>query len=447
MAGFLLVGYLCMKRTFAYLGVPPLFVGEIVLGTFLLLKPRVALGTWAASLLRSSPLNALGLALLAFVLYGTWQVGRGVTGGHPVVDTLKYFVFNYYPVYVFLGLWIALHEPDRLRRLVRAIAWCNGIYGLLYIVALRHVAALLPGTEQPLFSPPGGGAVAILGLLCLERDLRAVWLVLILNVVVTLAWQVRAEWLGLGLGMLVWGFLTGRLGRVVGIGMAGLAVLGLLELADINLVGRTGSEVSLSETLARAIAPIDLDLALQLSPNAAFHAGTAEWRELWWEQIWRSVHATSMREAFGHGYGFDLFGLAPAVVRAGQAEEIRTPHSVFYYALGYTGWVGVLMFAILQAAVLHLLLRSWRRAGQPVGVAWWVMGLSMALFEESFETPYKAIPLYLLLGMAMAAGLRPAQPGAAARGRSRSAPGYREEGAVAGGGALRPVPDGAAGRP
>ena len=56
-----------MKRSFAYLGVPPLFIGEIVLGAFLLLKPRVALGTWAASLLRPSPLNGLGLALLVFV--------------------------------------------------------------------------------------------------------------------------------------------------------------------------------------------------------------------------------------------------------------------------------------------------------------------------------------------------------------------------------------------
>ncbi|HZD51409.1 MAG TPA: hypothetical protein VE175_00040, partial [Woeseiaceae bacterium] len=60
-AGFLLAGYLILGRSFAYLGVPPLFIGEIVLGAFLLLKPRVALGTWAAALLRASPLNMLGL--------------------------------------------------------------------------------------------------------------------------------------------------------------------------------------------------------------------------------------------------------------------------------------------------------------------------------------------------------------------------------------------------
>ena len=66
-AGFLVLGYLCWKRTFAYLGVPPIFISEIVLAAFVVLKPRVALGTWAASLLRPSPLNELGLALLVFV--------------------------------------------------------------------------------------------------------------------------------------------------------------------------------------------------------------------------------------------------------------------------------------------------------------------------------------------------------------------------------------------
>jgi hypothetical protein len=419
LAGCLVIGYLCMKRSFAYLGVPPLFIGEVLLAAFLLLKPRVALGSLAASLLRTSPLNALGLALLVFVLYGVWQVGRGVLSGTPLVYTLKYFVFNYYTLYMFLGMWIALHAPDSLPRLVRAIAWVNGIYGLMYIVALRHVDITLPGSGIPLFSPAGGGAVAILGLLCFERDLRAVWPILVLNIMVTLAWQVRAEWLGLGLGIFAWGLLTGRLGRVVAIGMAGLAVLGMIELAGIRLVGHTGGGLSLSETLARAVAPIDLELAKELSPNAVHHAGTAEWRWKWWEQIWISTHSTPMLAAFGHGYGFDLFGLAPEEVRAGQADDIRTPHSVFYYALGYTGWVGVTLFVLLQLVVLRLLWRSFRISGQPAGVVWWVMGMAMASFEEGFETPYKAIPFYLLMGMAMAPALQarraPDRPAAAAR--------------------------------
>ena len=403
-AGFLLLGYLTMGRSFAYLGIPPIFIGEIVLAAFLLLKPRVALGTWAASLLRPSPLNGLGLALLAFMAYGLWQVGRGILGGSPVVHTLKFFTFNYYALYLFMGIWIGLHVPDFLPKLIRIIAWVNGIYGLIYIVVLRDVAAYIPGTDVPLFSAPVAQVVVILGLLCFERDLRAVWFVLLLNVVVTLVWQVRAEWAGLALGILAWGFLAGRFGRVVAIGMAGLAVLGMVELADIRLVGRN-TEVSLSETLGRAIAPIDKDLARKFSPYATYHAGTAEWREIWWDAIWRSVHSRPMTEAFGHGYGFPLITVAPKDAQKNN-EDDRTPHSVFYYALGYTGWVGVTLYGALQLAIVGLLWRSYRLGGTPAGLVFWVMAMVRVSFEEGFETPFKAIPFYLLWGMTMAAGLQ-----------------------------------------
>jgi O-Antigen ligase len=409
--GFLLVGYLCLKKSFAYLGVPPIFIGEIALAAFLLLKPRVILGTWATSLLRPSPLNGLGLALLMFIAYGVWQVGRGVLGGSALIYTLKFFIFNYYPLYLFLGMWIGLQAPDFLPKIVRVIAWVNGVYGLLYVLVLRHVAAQMPGSGGvPLFVGPGGGAIAILGLLCFERNLRAPWFVVVvmLNIVVTAVWQVRSEWMGLTLGLIAWGALTGRPGRVFGLALTGLAAFGMLALADVRLVGRTGDNISLSETLARFIAPINLDLAKEFSPDAARHVGTAEWRELWWREIWRSARSTPMLEAFGHGYGFDLFRLAPPEVRAGQEEdEIRTPHSVFYYALGYTGWAGVALFSLLHFAIIRLLWRSYRLTNQPVGLVFWVTGMGMAFFQASFETPFEAIPFYLLAGLTMAPALQP----------------------------------------
>jgi hypothetical protein len=408
LAGFLITGYLTFGRPFGYLGIPPLFIGEIALGAFLLLKSRVGWGTWAASLLRSSPLSGFGLALLVFVAFGVWEVGRGVLSGYPVINTFKCFTFNYYTLYVFMGTWIGLQVPEFLPRLIRFIAWVNGIYGVLFIVALRHVPLTIPGfgaDDVPLFSPPAGQVVVIVGLLCLERDIRAVWFVLLLNIVITLAWQVRSEWLGLALAVLTWGVLTGRLGRVIAIGVAGLAVFGVLALADIRLPGRNG-EVSMSDNLARVIAPINLELAKELDPRAKYHADTAEWRELWWREIWRSAHSNLTLEAFGHGYGFPLVSLAPTGGVHGYGEAIRTPHSVFYYALGYTGWVGVVVFSVLQLAIVRLLWRSYRLTGQAVGLAWWVLGMGRFFFEEGLETPMKAIPFYLLLGMTMGPALQ-----------------------------------------
>ena len=144
-AGFLLTGYLTLGRSFAYLGIPPLFIGEIALGAFVLLKPRVILGTWAASLFRASPLNMVGVALFAFMAYGVWQVARGVFAGYPLIHTLKFFTFNYYTLYLFMGIWIGLQAPEFLPKMFRIIAWANGIYGVLFLVALRHVPLSIPG--------------------------------------------------------------------------------------------------------------------------------------------------------------------------------------------------------------------------------------------------------------------------------------------------------------
>jgi hypothetical protein len=408
LTALLLIGYITVPRSFAYLGVPPLkvFMGEIALAAFLFLKPRIALGTWAASLLRPSPLNALGLALLAFMSYGLWQTGRGVLAGNSVLYTLKFFIFNYYTLYLFLGAWVAIPVPDLLPKVIRLVAWVHGIYGMLWLVALQYVTIKVPGAPVRLFNHPGDGAFVILGLLCFERNLRAVLPVLALNIGITLFMQVRAQWLGLALGLLVWGFLTRRLGRVVAIGVAGLAVIGMIELVGSNFIGRTGA-VSFGATLGRVIAPLDIELAQEFSPDAMRHASTTMWREQWWEQIWLSVHSSLMLEAFGHGYGFDLFGLAPKDVRGDQTEwDVRTPHSVFYYALGYTGWVGVGLFVALQITIFRLLWQAFRISGQPAGVAFWVLGISAACFEQSFETPYKAIPFYLFAGLAMAPALQ-----------------------------------------
>jgi hypothetical protein len=400
-AGFLVVGYLSMTRSFAYLGVPPIFIGEIVLAAFLLLKPRVAVGTWADSLLRDSPLTGLGVALFVFMLYGIWEVTRGVFDGSTILYTLKFFTFNYYSLYIFFGIWAGLQAPGFLRALVRVVAWVNGTYSLLWLLGLKNVVVPLPAAGVTLFGAvPAGGSVAIMGLLCFEPNLRAVWPILALNIAVTLAIPTRADWLGLAIGGLAWGLLTGRVGRIIVIGLAGLALLGMIELAGVKL-----GSASFSEILGRTIAPIDPELAKEWKPDAQLQAGTVEWREKWWDQIWRSAHSTPMLEAFGHGYGFDLFGLAPEDVRAGQQQEIRTPHSVFFYALGYTGWVGVVLFGALQFAILQLLWRSYQFAGQPVGVVWWFTGMATAFVEASFETPFKAIPFYLLMGFCIAPGL------------------------------------------
>ena len=85
-------------------------------------------------------------------------------------------------------------------------------------------------------------------------------------------------------------------------------------------------------------------------------SGTARWRSVWWDGIWRSVHETERTTLFGHGYGYPLHELGEAV-----DEDVRTPHNFFYFALGYGGWIGVLVLVLLQLVLVWQLLRDFPR--------------------------------------------------------------------------------------
>ena len=79
--------------------------------------------------------------------------------------------------------------------------------------------------------------------------------------------------------------------------------------------------------------------------------------------------------------------------------DLRTPHNIFYYALGYSGWLGVLFFFSLQAACGALVWRVYKITGQSFGVVIWASTLFTAFFGNAFETPAGAIPCYLTLGL------------------------------------------------
>ncbi len=405
--GFLLLGYLSMGRSFAYLGIPPLriFIGEMVLGAFLFQHPRAIVGKWAGALMSASPLSGLAWAIYLFVGYGIFQLLRGIILGYPPLTAIQCFVFNIYPLYFFIGLWIGHQHTWFLDKIIYLLAWWNSIYGVAYILALSHLPWTIPGValEVELFGLPGGTAVAILGLLSFERKLARSWLLLLTNAFVLLGLQVRAEWLGFLASLLLWGWLSKRLGLMLkGISII-IILIGVGYATDFSLPSpkSRGGEISVREIFARAIAPLNPEMASKYTRNTEAYAGTATWRMNWWRAIWDSVHQNETNILLGHGYGFHLGGLGPYQI----AEDTRTPHNVFLYALAYGGWIGVIIFITLQLFLVRLLWIAYRLTKQPFGIAFWVLSLFMASFGNFFETPFGAIPFYLLIGLAIAPAL------------------------------------------
>jgi hypothetical protein len=402
---FLVVGYATMSRSFAYLGIPPLklFIGEVSIAAFLVLHPRAVFDRWLYALGQWNPLTGFAAALTVFLLYGLVEVARGLDNGYRSIIVLQSLAFQYYPICFFIGIWVGLRQAAVLPRLIRILAWVNGIYGLLFIVILNRFFMTVPGTSDvPLFGQPIGATTAIIGLICFERRLSDVWHLLLMNVLVMLGLLMRAEYVGCTLGLLVWGILARRFGRLAILFGSLVLLLGLGLVTDFSMEAPSsrGGHISAKGIAGRMVAPADPDLAAQLTENnaeAVSEAGTAEWRTRWWKAIWQTVHEDTESTVFGLGYGYPIAGLVGYTQR-----DLRTPHSVFFYNLAYGGWLGVAIFAALQVAMVSLMWRAWRVTGNPFGVALWVALFCAALLGNLLETPFGAIPFYLLTGLAAA---------------------------------------------
>jgi hypothetical protein len=407
---FLVVGYTTIGKSFAYLGIPgvKLFVGDFFLVAFLLFHTRSMVGPLIHGLIGKNATTATMWFLILFICYGVLQVARGLYIDNPLLPTIEGFAFHAYALFFLVGWWSGASPPDWLPRAVRAIGYFNCIYAPLYFLFLNKLIVTLPGTEVPVFGQPGGAALVIIGLLAFEKDLHRVWLPLCVNSFLLLAIQVRSQWVGIILALLVVGVL-GRQYQRVALGGGLVAALLLIGFAtDFRMDSPTGrgGEISTREIIGRAIASVDSESAGEFTKNARTYAGTVSWRTNMWDSIWFSSNESTNSTLFGHAYGFDLADLVPYL----RGMNVRTPHNVFFFALVYDGWLGVCLFFGLQLALLQLLWRSYRTSGQTFGLAMWVVGIVGGLLGNVFETPFGAIPYYLLIGAAAAPLNVPAPP-------------------------------------
>ncbi|HLK67794.1 MAG TPA: O-antigen ligase family protein [Bryobacteraceae bacterium] len=402
---FLVVGYLTMTRSFAYIGIPPLklFIGEVAIGAFLLTRPRDIFDRWFTSLAEPSPLTPFAFAFTCSMAYGIFELIHGIALDRSPVLAIEGFAFHYYPLCFLIGIWAGTQDPTLLRRVIRALAWVNGIYGLLYIAFLNTIPLAIPGTDVRLIGQPAGSALVVIGLLSLEPQLSRVWHLILVNAAVMLGVQVRAEFLGLLVGLLVWVLFTRQFGRLFA-GVAAvstLLIVGYVSDFSIPAPSTRVGQISTRDTIGRVIAPIAPDLAEEYSGTAKTAAGTAEWRIVWWNAIWDHGNESTELAMFGEGYGYPLGDLVGY-----RERDIRTPHNVFFYAFAYGGWMGVVLFFLLQGSVAKVLWDAAKISGTPVGLATWAMFLCGAFFSNAFEAPFGAIPFYLLIGMAAAPAMR-----------------------------------------
>lgn len=402
LVALLVVGYLCMSRSFAHLGVSPLYIGELSLALLLAGCSGVAL-LWYRSLVAPGEISSVAWLYLIFAAYGLLQSLHGFGEGYRPMLVLQCLAFNLYPMFFFAGVYAGVRQSDLLPRLIRIIAWCHGFYGLLYI-GLLSPAGLTASVETEdvgLFGQPYGAAVVLLGLIAYEQRLMRVWMPLLLNTFVLLALQVRAAWLGFALALPMMALMTGRMAQLckVLIVLGGLLVVGLITDFKLPAPKSRGGEISTRSLIGRAVSAFDSKAALQYTDDADSFGGTVSWRTGWWEAIWQMVHRTPTRAVLGAGYGYPIWDLHPEDL---GGEMLRTPHNNFFFALCYTGWLGVALFYSLLLAIAGVLWKVYRHTGQAFGFCYWAMIVAWSFFDNFFEAPYGAIPFFLITGMAAA---------------------------------------------
>src|SRR5258708_1624981 len=396
-----------MGRSFSYLGIPPLhvFIGEIVLVAFLLFGPSDGNGRWPWRAFRFAPLLAYRRAFFLLLGFGAFQVCRGISLGHPPLNAIRDFAFNYYSFFFLLGLWIGVQDDTFLSRLFRIAGWVNGLYGILFIVLLSSLPWAFGATREgvadiPVFGQPEYSAAILIGLLSLEDAWRRFWPILLLNGVVLIGMVIRGQWVAFFVALVVWAWVSKNMKKALYGAATVLIPLTIMYATDFSIPGpeTRGGTISTRDLVGRAIAPFNPDVAANLTADSQTHEATATFRTVWWLEILNSVHEDKFGTLLGYGYGNHLADIVPYL----EYSATRTPNNVVFFALGYTGWIGVAVFAAFQFQLLRMLWIVYKQTGETIGLLVWVAEVTYSLFTPFFEAPYGAIPFYLLVGCACA---------------------------------------------
>jgi hypothetical protein len=346
------------------------------------------------ALTRRDPLSFLCWTLLISIMYGICGTVYGILSGYDPITALQVLVFNFCPLYFILGIWAGARRPGFLQGFIKFTFWYGTVYTFLYFLVLRNQL----GNDDAV-GHPGSGMITFLAPFCFGFKLSVFWLPILVATFNIIANQIRADWVGLAIAMAIWGATAKKLGRVFSI--VGL-VVGLLLIGfvfDVRIPGfaERGGEISARDTVGRALSSVDPELAGEYSTDAATYAGTVHWRETWWKEIRDTVTESPVTTIFGMGYGYPIADLVSYL----KGMDIRTPHSIFYFTLCYSGALGVAIFFTLQASILILHWRTYKATGQTYGFVTHIALLTSAFFGNLFEAPQSAITLYLLLGMSV----------------------------------------------
>ncbi|ABF44100.1 O-antigen ligase family protein [Deinococcus geothermalis] len=417
--GLCLLGYALFGRGFAYIGAPPLFVGEAALGLCLL------------ALLLEGRIRRLSASPLVYALVIYMLIGLAATVpylGLYGIDALRDAVLWAYGLFALAvaALLLRLNAVmDTLRQYVRFVPlfllWAPGAFLLSEVY--YNLLPRLPFTGRALLELKGGdvsvhlAGIAALLLLGLPRVLGAVrgrglnlgryewlWWTLWFAAAALPATRVRAGFLAIAVAVLI--VLLFRPGRRwwKPLALATFVLLSLLTFDVRVTVGQSRNTISAESLLLNLKSITD-------STGDEARDGSRRWRLNWWNDI---VNYTVHGPYFwtGKGYGINLANADGYQINLRDPSKLRSPHNGTLNILARSGVPGLLAWVLLQGLFAVSLLRAYRRAvraGQDTWaklnlwvLAYWAAFIVNASFDVYLEGPQGGIWFWSLFGFGIA---------------------------------------------
>jgi hypothetical protein len=404
--GIILLGYAVFSRAFAYVGVPPFFVGEIILAVGLVT-------IWRFGAVRQALAGTPARLLAVFMVWSAANTFPYVS--EHGIDALRDGAMWYYGAFAFIVAALIIGSPGHLREsLIRYRSFVYGfvaMIGAVYVASVyfsHHVPALPGSPHVPLLQAKGGDILVHLSGVTafIVAGFMRQRLALILLLVMTIGIVVVANRGGMVAFMLAGVLLvilkppqrsTSRLTS------AFIGVLLLAMLGGSLLTIHGGRNVSVEQLWTNVKSVVGATGEKRLE-------GTKTWRMDWWTQI---VDYTVTGPYFwtGKGYGINLATDDGFQVKEG--ERLRSPHNGHMTVLARSGVPGLALWLVLHGWWLALMGSRWMYARRQRDWAWvsfyaflipyWLAMMMNASFDVYLEGPMGGIWFWCLWGLGLGA--------------------------------------------
>jgi hypothetical protein len=401
----LLAGYAFFGKAFAYLGVPPLYIGEIVL----------LLGIVA--LFRSGCLIASVASIptaFLFVFMGLAAASLSQTVGRYGADALRDSVVVLYGAFAFIVMALLIEKPSRVEGIIRVYRKFATLYAavpVLFMVIGPITLQLLPTwptAGAPLIFVRAGevgvhlAGVTAFTLLGFRRQTWAWSLFLILGVGIV-ASQNRGGMLAFAVPTAIAVVFARDRRKFIQLACAAalVAFVAIITNVDIELSGTRRLQFS---QFTNNVVSVFVD-----SPTSNLD-GTKEWRKRWWETIVRyTIHGDHFWS--GRGFGPNLAETDGYGNWARGDAPLRSPHSAHMTILarlgvpGFALWISMLL--VWFTTMFRNAYMAWRN-GEPAWGRFFVFLSCYVLaaiidssFDVALEGPMIGIWFWTLIGIGL----------------------------------------------